>query len=200
MVVKGRGVASRAKLFWSEFLRSPRAVGAVLPSSSALAAAMVAPIDFATSLNIVEFGPGTGAFTARIAERLTARHRYVGIEANAQFCQHLATAFPALRFVNTGAERVADVLADNGMAAADAIVCGLPWASLPVALQDAIFSQMRQCLPDGGLFVTFAYLQGLCLPGAWALRRRLQREFSQVTRTPVIWANMPPAFTYVCRR
>jgi phospholipid N-methyltransferase len=193
-------VTSRAKLFLSEFLRSPRAVGAVLPSSSGLAAAMVAPIDFATALNIVEFGPGTGSFTARIAERLTPRHRYVGIETNAEFCRHLAAEFPALRFVNTGAERVADVLAENGMAAADAIVSGLPWASLPIELQDAIFTQMGPCLHAGSVFVTFGYLQGLCLPGAWALRRRLQREFSEVTRTPVIWTNVPPAFTYVCRK
>jgi phospholipid N-methyltransferase len=193
-------MASRARLFLSEFLRSPRAVGAVLPSSGGLAEAMVAPIDFATALDIVEFGPGTGSFTARIAERLTPRHRYVGIEANEQFCRHLAAEFPALRFVNTGAERVADVLAENGMTAADAIVSGLPWASLPIELQDAIFAQMRRCLHAGSLFVTFAHLQGLCLPGAWALRRRLQQEFSQVTRTPVIWTNLPPAFTYVCRK
>ena len=192
--------ASRARMFLSQFLRSPRAVGAVLPSSGRLAEAMVAPIDFATALNIVEFGPGTGPFTARIAERLTPRHRYIGIEANAQFCRHLAAAFPALRFVNTGAERVAEVLADNGMGAADAIVCGLPWASLPIELQDAIFAQMGRCLHAGSVFVTFGYLQGLCLPGAWALRRRLRREFSGVTRTPVVWTNMPPAFTYACRK
>jgi phosphatidylethanolamine/phosphatidyl-N-methylethanolamine N-methyltransferase len=193
-------MASRARLFLSEFLRSPRAVGAVLPSSDGLAEAMVAPIDFATARDIVEFGPGTGSFTARIAARLTPRHRYIGIESNEQFCRHLALEFPALRFVNTGAERVAEVLAENGMAAADAIVSGLPWASLPIELQDAIFAQMGRCLHAGSVFVTFAYLQGLCLPGAWALRRRLQREFSQVTRTPVIWTNMPPAFTYACRK
>ena len=193
-------MASRAKLFLSEFLRSPRAVGAVLPSSSGLAEAMVAPVDFTTALDIVEFGPGTGSFTAQIAERLTPRHRYIGIEANAQFCQHLAAEFPALHFVNTGAERLAEVLAENGMAAADAVVSGLPWASLTIELQNAIFAQMGRCLHAGSLFVTFAYLQGLCLPGAWALRRRLQREFSQVTRTPVIWTNVPPAFTYICRK
>jgi phospholipid N-methyltransferase len=195
-----KGVASRARLFLSEFLRAPRAVGAVLPSSRGLAAAMVAPIDFATARDIVEFGPGTGSFTAGIAERLTPRHRYVGIEANAQFCRHLAAAFPALRFVNAGAERAADVLAENGMQSADAIVSGLPWASLPIELQDAIFAQMERCLRPGGVFVTFAYLQGLCLPGAWALRRRLRRAFPAVTRTPAVWRNMPPAFTYVCRK
>jgi len=191
-------VTSRAKLFLSEFLRSPRAVGAVLPSSSGLAEAMVAPIEFATALNIVEFGPGTGSFTARIADRLTPRHRYIGIEKNAEFCKHLTAAFPTLGFVNTGAERVAEVLAENGIGTLDAIVCGLPWASLPIELQDAIFTEMGRCLRAGGVFVTFAYLQGMCLPGAWALRRRLQREFSEVTRTPVIWTNMPPAFSYLC--
>ena len=53
-------------LFLRQFVQSPRTVGAVLPSSPALARAMLAPIDFASARTIVEFGPGTGAFTREI--------------------------------------------------------------------------------------------------------------------------------------
>jgi len=51
----------------------------------------------------------------------------------------------------------------------------------------------------GGTFVTFGYLQSLILPGAQALRRRLRREFAEVTQTSPVWGNVPPAFAYICR-
>jgi len=69
-----------AWVFLRQFITSPRSVGAILPSSAALAEAMVAPIDFAKGPTIVEFGPGTGAFTRTIAQRLRPPGRYLGIE------------------------------------------------------------------------------------------------------------------------
>jgi len=48
--------------------------------------------------------------------------------------------------------------------------------------------------------VTFAYLQGLLLPAAGMLRRRLRAQFSAVKTTKTIWRNVPPAFAYVCFR
>jgi phospholipid N-methyltransferase len=48
--------------------------------------------------------------------------------------------------------------------------------------------------------VTFAYLQGLVMPAAGMLRRRLKAQFSAVKTTKVIWRNVPPAFAYVCYR
>jgi len=187
------------ELFLSQFVRSPRTIGAVLPSSPALARAMVAPIDFATARMIVEFGPGTGAFTRTIAQRLRPQCRYLGIELNEAFCRVLAAEFPALTFAHGSVGNLIEILASHGVTEIDAIVCGLPWASLPLALQETAFSAIERSLAPGGLFTTFAYLHGLVLPGAMALRRRLRRSFREVSRSPVAWANIPPAFAYICR-
>lgn len=189
-----------AGLFLRQFWRAPRSVGAALPSSRALAETMLAPVDFATARVIVELGPGTGACTQVIAERLTPASRYVGIELNEAFWRRLHEHFPRLDFERGSAEALGHVLAKRGLAQADAIVCGLPWASLPEALQGRIFAEIDRHLAPGGLFVTFAYLQGLVLPGAWALRRRLGRHFARVGTTRVVWGNLPPAFAYVCRK
>lgn len=187
-------------LFLQQFWRSPRSTGAALPSSRALAEAMLAPIDFARRRNIVEFGPGTGAVTRVIAERLRPDSRYVGIELNEAFWRRLRTHYPALAFEHDSVENLSAVLARNGIGTVDAIVCGLPWASLPVSLQERVFGEVDRHLAEGGLFVTFAYLMGLALPGAWALRRRLRRHFASVATTRIVWGNVPPAFAYVCRR
>lgn len=189
-----------ARLFLQQFVRSPRTVGAVLPSSDALARAMVAPIDFSKPRVIVEFGPGTGAFTREIAARLAPGSRYLGIELNQAFVRDLAAKFPNLTFVHGSVVELQRILDANGLRQIDAIVCGLPWATLPMSLQTAVFADIDRALVAGGVFVTFGYLQSLVLPGAWALRGGLRRHFGQVGRSPVIWGNIPPAFAYICRK
>jgi phosphatidylethanolamine/phosphatidyl-N-methylethanolamine N-methyltransferase len=189
-----------AALFLRQFVQSPRTVGAVLPSSAALARAMLAPIDFASGRTIVEFGPGTGAFTRAIAARLAPGCRYLGIELNPQFVRGLAAEFPHLTFVHGSVADLTQILAAHGIDSIDAIACGLPWASLPIPLQETVFAAIDRALVPGGVFVTFGYLQSLVLPGAWALRRRLRHRFAEVRHTPIVWGNVPPAFVYVCRK
>lgn len=189
-----------ARLFIGQIMGAPRAVGAVLPSSRALGEVMVEPIDFARARVIVEFGAGTGALTRSIAARLTPDHRYLGIELNAAFVEHLRRGFPKLTFVAASVEDLDSILVAHGIETIDAIICGLPWASLPVTVQERAFGHISRFLAKGGLFITFAYLQGLPLPAARALRQRLGAMFARVTRTRIIWGNVPPAFAYVCRK
>jgi phospholipid N-methyltransferase len=189
-----------AALFLRQFVQSPRTVGAVLPSSAVLARVMLAPIDFAAARAVVEFGPGTGAFTREIAARLAPDCRYLGIELNPAFVRALTTGFPRLAFVHGSVADLTRIMAGQGIDGIDAVVCGLPWATLPIALQDQVFAAMDRALRPGGVFVTFGYLQSLVLPGAWALRRRLRRVFAEVDHSRVVWGNVPPAFAYICRK
>jgi phosphatidylethanolamine/phosphatidyl-N-methylethanolamine N-methyltransferase len=186
--------------FLAQFRRSPRSVGAIVPSSRELAETMIAPIDFANAVTVVEFGPGTGAITTAIAARLSERTGYLGVEINPEFHGALTKRFPHLTFVNRSAEDLDAILDSVSVDQVDAIVCGLPWASLPSSLQRGILNAVGRRLRPGGLFVTFAYLQGLLMPAAWQLRRRLKAEFSVVKTTRIVWNNLPPAFAYVCQR
>jgi len=193
-------LSGTAKLFFQQFARSPRTIGAVLPSSTALARTMLAPIDFVSAQAIVEFGPGTGAFTRAIAAQLRPGCRYLGIELNPAFTRNLAERFPHLEFVNRSAADLTRVLAEHRITKVDAFVSGLPWATLPISLQDTVFAAMERALVPRGVFVTFGYFQSLVMPAAQVLRLRLRREFAQVRRSPVVWANVPPAFAYICRK
>ena len=42
-------------------------------------------------------------------------------------------------------------------------------------------------------FTTFAYVTGMVLPAAQRFRDKLDKYFSRVERTKVIWLNLPPA-------
>ena len=54
--------------FFHAFIREPASVGALSPSSRALAMAMIDGFDLRHADTIVELGPGTGAFTGPILE------------------------------------------------------------------------------------------------------------------------------------
>ena len=69
-----------------------------------------------------------------------------------------------------------------------------------MSLQETVFAGIDRALAPSGVFMTFGYLQSLILPGAWALRRRLRRSFGHVSRSSIVWANIPPAFAYICRK
>lgn len=191
---------SDSRKFLLEFRRSPRSIGAIMPSSSALAETIVAPIDFEKASVIIEFGPGTGVMTAAIARKLFQHTRYIGVEINETFCKLLRKRFPSLSFFNKSAEDVVDILGSLNIEHADAVICGIPWAALPSGLQTRILDSTSEILNPGGVFVTFAYVQGLFLPGARALRRALKARFSTVKTTRVVWANLPPAFAYICHK
>ena len=55
--------------FLKEYIKHPRTVGAVAPSSRRLANGMMMPIDFENASCILEFGPGTGVFTEELIRR-----------------------------------------------------------------------------------------------------------------------------------
>ena len=78
---------------------------------------MLAPIDFAAARTIVEFGPGTGAFTREIAARLAPGCRYLGIELNETFVRELAAEFPRLTFVQGSVVDLDQILSAHGTSA-----------------------------------------------------------------------------------
>ncbi len=184
----------------AQFCKSPQSVGTVVPSSRELVEEMLAPIDFSRLTTLVEYGPGTGSITSVIADRLSGSSRYIGIEINGKFHEDLCRRFPQFTFVNKDATDVGAILRSFNIEQVDAIVCGLPWASLPSTLQPLILDGVKQYLRPGGIFITYAFLQGLLLPGAWTLRRRLHARFFSVKTTRIVWNNVLPAFAYVCRR
>jgi phosphatidylethanolamine/phosphatidyl-N-methylethanolamine N-methyltransferase len=92
--------------FFAEFLKHPFSVGAVAPSSHFLARTILAAADLKNCHAIVEFGPGTGAFTKYVCKQLRPDQRYIGIELNTNFTLLLRRKFPTLAFVNDSVENL----------------------------------------------------------------------------------------------
>jgi phospholipid N-methyltransferase len=184
--------------FFGEFLRQPGGVGAIASSSSYLAREMVDWFDWPRIRTVVEYGPGTGAFTHAILSRKAAGTRFFAVELNDRFVRVMRRRFPEVKIHHRSATDIQDICREEGVDHIDAIICGLPWASFPEQLQTDITDAMLRVLAPTGQFATFAYLQGLLLPAGQRFRRRLPKSFGQVTRSAVVWRNLPPAFIYRC--
>ncbi|GLY99430.1 SAM-dependent methyltransferase [Actinoplanes sp. NBRC 103695] len=186
--------------FLREFLRNPLTVAAVAPSSERLADTVTAPVPHTGSPVVVELGPGTGSFTAAIQRRLGGRGRHLAVEINSRFAAPLAMRYPRVDVVLGDAARLRDVLDRRGIGRADVIVSGLPWAAFSAGHQDDLLGAVTDALAPDGVFTTFAYTSTLWAPAAGRLRRSLRDRFEEVVAGRTVWANLPPALVYSCRR
>ena len=186
--------------FVREFLRSPSSVGAIWPSSPALARAMVRASGVSVAGRVLELGPGSGAFTGEILNSLREGARFLSIEKSPDLARGVATRFPRVRVIEGCATRLTLHLQEEDFGRPDAILSGLPWAAFPDSLQTAILDELLGTLTEDGVFSTFAYFGPHWLKAGRAFRKRLEASFRDVRRTRIVLANLPPAFVYYCRR
>jgi phosphatidylethanolamine/phosphatidyl-N-methylethanolamine N-methyltransferase len=175
--------------FFLAWLADPRRVGAIVPSSAALAEAMTADL-WPDSAPVIELGPGTGVVTRSIIARGIPENRLALIECRGDFVERLQREFPQAYVHRMDATRLRQVELFDGERAG-AVVSGIPLLLMPakgvLALLDGAFEQLR---PDGA-FYQFTY--GRDAPIA---RSALERLGLKATRIGGTLANVPPAVVY----
>ena len=85
--------------FLRALIARPKNIGAVVPSSRALARAIARQIDPARPGPILELGPGTGVITAAILDRGVAPERVTVIEYDPEFAAAIAARFHGVHVI-----------------------------------------------------------------------------------------------------
>jgi phosphatidylethanolamine/phosphatidyl-N-methylethanolamine N-methyltransferase len=183
-----------------KFLRHPRTVGAVAPSSAALAREMVAGISGSEGERIVELGPGTGSFTRAIIGRMGSHSRLLAVDLDPAFVEGIHRRWPTVECVCASAEALPEVAAARGFLPVDRIISGLPFASLPEAITRRILDGIEQTLRPAGTFTTFQYVHAYAWPPSMAFRRDLTRRMADEPRATLVMWNVPPAWVLTWRR
>jgi phospholipid N-methyltransferase len=178
----------------SRFVRNPRGVGAIAPSSRVLAEAMVAGLDFSRPNRVAELGPGMGAFTAVLLQRLASGSRLVVVEIDMVFAEELRMRWPGLDVAHASAEQLPQILEARGLGAVDHVISGLPFVSLPASVADNTLQSVARSLQPGGTFTTFQYVHAFTWPSAVSSREMMARHL-QCSRpqTRIVVRNLPPA-------
>ncbi|MFQ5766947.1 MAG: class I SAM-dependent methyltransferase, partial [Acidobacteriota bacterium] len=163
--------------FLREFVRAPSQTGALLPSNRRLSDVITEKANLRSASVVVEMGPGNGVCTEVILEKIPRNAHFLALEINASFVAATRRRCPKAVVHHDDASRTRHHLEELGVRYCDAVVSGLPWASLSGARQDDLLGTILDVLRPGGRFVTFAYLQGLLLPPAQRFRSTLQKRF-----------------------
>lgn len=179
--------------FANTFARYPRRIGALVPSSQALAKAMVSKLDWPNFNAVVEYGSGTGALTSAIIPKLQPNAKFVAIEASKIFQADFCAKFPNVKLHIDSVANVAGICAQENIEHVDCIISGLPWAIFSKEEQNKFLKATLRVLAPAGVFTTFTYLQSLATPGERRFLTMLSQMFQSVEKVQLVWRNVPPA-------
>ena len=179
-------------LFLQELLSTPREVGAILPSSQRLSAAMARWLPRSDGC-VLELGPGTGPVTGALIARGFDRRRLVLVEFDPRFCRLLEGRFGPVRVIQGDAYDLPRTLGEFVSANVAAIVSSLPLLNQPPHLRERLIGDAFALMGRNGVFVQFTY----------GLRSPIPREACAGRYSahcgPPIWLNLPPARVWTYR-
>ena len=172
--------------FLRGFIKHPKMVGSIIPSSRILISKMLAPVDWANTKVFVEYGPGVGTFTRPILDLLGPEATLVTIDTNPDFTAYLKNSIddPRLVAVTGSAAEVEKILADRGLGKADYVLSGLPFSTLPPGVGQGIAKATAAVIRPGGAFLIYQFspkVRDFIAP----FFERIERGFE--------WVNVPPA-------
>jgi phospholipid N-methyltransferase len=175
--------------FLRSFVKSPRKVGAVLPTSGRAVRATLDLVELEDARCIVEMGAGTGPYTREIVKRLHRDARFIAFEIDPELAAGLERDYqdPRLEVANASAERMGSYLDGRR---ADVVVSAIPFTSLPSRERQNLLRAARANLAADGTMLVLQYspfIQG-----------QLEKIFASVERR-VAPLNVPPAFLFACR-
>jgi phospholipid N-methyltransferase len=181
-----------ALLFARNFLRHPRMLGSIVPSSRFLVRRLLAPIDWSQARVIVEYGPGVGVVTSQILRNMRPDATLIAIETNPQFVAFLRSSIDdaRLKVVEESAEKIVEILRDSGYAGANYIVSGIPFSTMPPDVRERTLRYTNMALAPGGAFLVFQF--------STRVLRDLRRIFRDVRRR-FEFLNVLPAHLFICR-
>src|SRR5215470_1081921 len=142
--------------FLQGFLKRPKEVGSIIPSSRFLEREVVQTAVSRDARTIVELGPGTGGTTRALLRAMSPLAKLLTIEINPRFA-NLLRGMPDTRLaVHEGsASEIAQALAKHGLPQADAILSGIPFSTMTRSLGLEILRSVHDSLAPAGIFVAY---------------------------------------------
>ena len=181
---------SQSLRFLKRFLDSPQAIGSIMPSSPALVRVMLADVDWSRVITVAELGGGTGVISSRINTLRCAESHFLCFENEPDMHLQLSRKLNDVLF-ERDAFNIRQALEKHQLSGLDCVVSGLPLVNFPREKRHQLLQDIYEVLNPGGMFVAFQYT------------RQLQSSLTSIydrTDRQYVWANLPPAFVFVCRK
>lgn len=144
--------------FFQAFLKSPRVVASLVPSSSFLERRLVRAANLGDAAVIMELGAGTGGTTRALLGAMRPDARLLAIERTESFVAPLRQIDdPRLTVINGCASSLVRELQQRDLAGADVVISGIPFSTLPSALARTVVEEVHRALNPNGRFVAYQF-------------------------------------------
>lgn len=177
-------------LFIKQYIKHPKEIGSLIPSSESLSKMMTASI-IGNGDTLIELGAGTGVFTKHIKLKFSNHKLYV-FEKNTNFHENLlkinnidlyCNALDMTKIIDINQNKVSDVIS------------GLPLRSIDNEISNVILSHAFYLLINGGQFIQFTY--GFKSP----INNDFLKEHNMVLDKKIyVINNIPPATIYIYKK
>lgn len=177
--------------FFKTWIDKPKALGAVLPTSSVTARRMASVINPDSSDPVLELGPGTGTITKAILLRGVAPENLYSVEYTEDFLPQLRSDFPRVNFIHGDAFQLDTALPDMHGVKFDTIISAVPLLNFSAAHRVNYLNDLFSRLNPGRPVVQISY--GPVSP--------IAPDRKSFTVEPLDWMfrNFPPARLWVFR-
>lgn len=176
--------------FFQRFMKNPKYVGSIIPSSRFLANKMVQCVPWNNISAIAELGSGTGAITRFIKPNVSDSAQVLLFEMDDRMNRDLHADYPSFS-CHTNACQLTNIMKQKGIGQLDCILSGLPFFNFSSALRETLLEEITQALKPGGHFIAFQY--------SLQMKKHLSDKFI-IENIDYVLLNFPPAFVYTCRK
>ena len=185
-------------LFFGRWMRNPRQLGAIAPSSRALATVMgmTAVSESRDKLDqghyILELGAGTGVFTKALLDAGLAPEQLICVELDPSLHRLLANKFPGIHLIQGDARHLKEILPPHTRGRIAGVVSGIPLMVLSRVACTQIIEGVFDVLGLEGSLYQFTYSprSSISTRHFGLLKRRVRTVFR----------NFPPATVWAYRR
>ncbi|KAB2732101.1 phospholipid N-methyltransferase PmtA [Brucella intermedia] len=177
--------------FFKGWIDGPKAVGAILPTSSVTARRMASVIDTGSGLPVLELGPGTGVITKAILKQGVKPADLYSIEYSQDFVDHLNTIFPEVNIIQGDAFDLDSALGEKKDQKFDCIISAVPMLNFPMDGRIQLVESLLSRIPRGRPLMQITY--GPLPPVPAGRGNYTVQHYDFVVR------NVPPAQLWVYR-
>ena len=182
---RNRNHSSQAVDFFRGFLKDPRQVGSVVPSSRFMERKIIDFSDLEGARVVVELGPGTGGTTRALLAAMDPGARLLAMDLDPRFTEIVSSINDPRLIAHTGsAADIGEVLRRYGLAPADVVISGIPFSTMPRPLGLSILEAVRDSLSEQGSFVAYQFRAEVA--------RLAEKVFGPASRSAAVPLNIPP--------
>lgn len=184
--------AEEGLLFLRRWLAHPLKVGAVLPSSPALARLVARQVPLRADQAVVEVGAGTGSVTKGLLEAGVPPDRLFVVEIDADLCAFLRKQVPQAQVINGDASRLSELLPGKWLGKISTVISGIPMVTLPLDVQQRFVDAWFGVMAPEGRMLQYTYSLVSPLPESkLGIKGR---------RKGIAMLNVPPAWVWSYER